>query len=269
MLSRKCWSLFLVALLLTLTASGQSAAPQSVQRDPQAVAALAGALTALGGSAQPLPASIAGSGTYTRLLAGSPVSYPFRVKVMGFDNFRWEVDTPDQGTVVTIVSGTASWRQTAQGTDAISVGEIPGNTFESFPALALAQWAASSSVGVTLVGLETIAGRSVQHVSIAPTLPPGTDPLRANIYATTHQREVFLDPKTFMPVRLRYYRHSRDWRVATPVDVEYSNFQLMSGIAFPLTITTYTGGQPSTQFQYQSLTMNAPVSASDFAGGAQ
>src|SRR6266571_7930838 len=95
----------LVFALLSQCAFAQQTAT-TVQRDSQAVAALQRALAALGGTSKPMPSSIVASGTYALFLADSTVSYPVRVKVLGLDQFRWEVDTPDQGTVATVVFGT-------------------------------------------------------------------------------------------------------------------------------------------------------------------
>jgi hypothetical protein len=105
--------IFCLFLFAQFGAARQTAttSPQSPQRDPQAVALLQQAVAALGVA----PASLTASGTYARFLADSTVSYPLRVEVLGFDRFHWEVDTPDLGTVTTVVSGTASWSQSTTG----------------------------------------------------------------------------------------------------------------------------------------------------------
>lgn len=250
------------------TSSTSSSSQVPVQCDAQALAMLQSALVALGGAAE--TASIVASGTHTQFLADSTtVSVPLRVEILGYDRFRWEVDTPDQGTVVTVVSGTTAWRQSAEGTEWLTISQIPGTTFESFPALYVSNWLSSSAVAVKMIGTESLAGNTVYHISITPTLGGNTDPKRETIYETTHQRDLFVDQKTNLPVRLRYFMHPTDWRVAIPVDVEYSNFQVVSGIAFPTTVTSYLGDSQISQIQYQSIKLNAPVAASDFAGGPQ
>ena len=246
------------------TADPPQAAPTPPARDPQAVALAQAALTALGGSNARL-ASISASGTYTSYLAGSTVSYPLRVEALGSDKFRWEIDTADQGTIITVVNGTVSWTQSpANGTQPIPVGEIPGKTFETFPALAFSTWVNSATVGLQLIGVETVAGASLNHFSITPVLDGNSDPKREKIYETTHQREVFLDVKTNLPVRMRYYSHPLDWRVPMPVEVEYSNFQSVGGIAFPSIISSYHRGRQLSQIQYLSIVVNVPIAASDF-----
>jgi len=262
---------FVLSLLVIASTSSQLSSQQSAsspQRDPQAIALLQQALTATSGTAQPAPTSIVASGTYTRFLADSTVSYPLRVEALGFDRFRWEIDTPDEGTIMTIVSGTASWSLSSQGTAAIPIAEIPGKTFESFPILALSTWANSPTAGLKMIGPETLAGRAVYHVSVAPTLAGNTNPNREKVYDATHQREIFFDQETNLLFHLRYYRHPTDWRVGIPVDAEYSNFQTIAGISFPMTIATYLDDQKITQIQYQSLTLNTSIPASDFLQGA-
>jgi len=234
------------------------------QRDPQAVAIVQQVVKAMGAAAQSPPTSIVASGTYTRYLAGSTVSYPLRVEVLGSDQFRWEIDTPDLGTIVTVVSGTAAWSQSTQGTEPIAVAEIPGKTCESFPFLALAAWANSPTVGLAMVGPETLAGRSVDHITVTPTLAGNTDPNRENRYETTQRRELFLDRQTLLPYRMRYYSHPLDWRVPLAMEVEYGNFQTVNGLSFPASITTFRGALMLSQIQLNSLTLNVPVSAVDF-----
>lgn len=254
--------------LAVLFLAVQSAVPQTVSstvtRDPQAVAAVQTALSNLGSVNQSAPTSIVASGTYTSFASGAAVSSPLTVEALGFDQFRWEVDTPDQGTFVTIVSGTTGSRQSSQETDAIPLGQIPGTTFETFPVLALAQWVSSSNIGLTMIGTETIGGQNLLHISITPTLVGNTDANLEKIYETTHQREIYLDPQTMLPVRLRYYSHSTDWRTTVPIDLVYSNFQSVNGVLFPLTVTRYSGNQILATIQYQSIVLNSSLNPSDF-----
>lgn len=267
----KIGAIVLVFSLLCLVPiyAQQTTTTTTITRDAQAVTVLQSALAALGGVTQPAPTSITGSGTYTRFLPNSPVSYPLRVEVLGFDKFNWQIDTPDLGTITTVVSGTTSWSQCSQWKEQIPVAEIPGTTLENFPMLALSEWVSFSTIGLKMVGSETIAGRAVYHITITSTLVGNTDAQREQVYESTHNREVYIDQQTSLPVRVRYYRHPTDWRVGVPVDMEYSNFQTMSGISFPMTVTTYLSGQQMTQIQYQSLNLNASVAASDFVEVSQ
>jgi len=265
--------LFAVAFLLFSTSihaqQTTTTTTTTLTRDAQAVTILQSALAAIGGATQPTPTSITGSGTYTRFLPDAPVSYPLRVEVLGLDKFNWQIDTPDLGTITTVVSGTSSWSQCAQWTQQIPVAEIPGTTLENFPILAFSVWASSSSIGIKMVGLETVAGRAVYHIAITPTLVGNTDPQREKVYESTHNREIYIDQQTYVPVQVRYYRHPKDWRVSVPVDVQYSNFQSIGGISFPMTITVYHNGQQVTQTQFQSLNLNASVASSDFVEVSQ
>jgi outer membrane lipoprotein-sorting protein len=242
----------------------------AVARDAQAVSILQAALAALGATPQLKQDSIVASGTYTRFLADSQtVSFPVRVKVLGDKQFRWEVDTPGQGTVVTIVSGTSAWSQTLKGTEAIAVSNIPGSTFEPFPSLFLESWLNTVSTSVQFVGPETIGEVPVVHLSVTPSLGDLVDPDREKRYEATHRRELFVDQKTNLPVQLRYYKHPHDWRNEIPIDVHYSNFQTTGGVAFPLTVTTLLGEEKLTEIQFDSITPNAPVPPTEFAGAAQ
>jgi outer membrane lipoprotein-sorting protein len=266
-------SLLSLVFFLNSTPNLQTQSPAvstTVVREVQAVGILQTTLAALGGPVQSQLASISASGTYTQFLADSNTSsFPLRVKVLGYDQFRWEVDTPDQGTVVTIVSGTMASRQTSSGTEAVTLSQIPGTTYESFPALYISQWLTSPAISVKLIGSESLAGNSVYHLSITPTLVGNTDASRETRYETTQQREIFIDEKTNLPVDLRYNKHPNDWRNAIPADVQYSTFQVIGGVSFPETISTFLGGDKLTEIHYSQISLNAAISPSDFAGGLQ
>lgn len=149
------------------------------------------------------------------------------------------------------------------------MAEIPGTALENFPMLALSEWVSSSTIGLKMGGSETIAGRAVYHITITPTLVGNTDPRREKVYESTHNREIYIDQQTNLPVRVRYYRHPTDWRVGVAVDVDYSNFQSISGISFPMTTTTSQNGQQVSQVQFQSVNLNTSISASDFVEVSQ
>jgi hypothetical protein len=261
---RRISGLVLAVLFLSLPKAFSQTTQSPVARDPQAVASMQAALAAIGGTTQATPTSIVASGTYTLVQTNPPVSYPLQVEVLGFYQFSWEYNTPDQGVVSTIVSGDTGWLETSLETDGIPVGQIPGNTLETFPALALALWANTASVSVTMVGTESLNGETVLHILVAPTLAASADPNLQNIYAQTNQRDVFLDQQTFLPVRVRYYSHPTDWRAAIPVDLALSNFKQVNGLLFPFTVTRYVGGVALATIQYQSIILNTPVNVSDF-----
>lgn len=250
-----------VVLLFVHSASAQST-PNTVVRDPQAVVLLQRALAALGGAA---PTSIVATGSYVRFVDDSTVSYPLRVEALGTDKFRWEIDTPENGTVATTVSGTVGLLQSAQGTEAIPIGEIPGKAFESFPVLALSLWVNSATTSVTLVGADTLAGTAVEHISITPSLTGSAGPHHEQVYETTHRREIFLNQQTSVPVGVRYYAHPTDWRSGIAVDLVFTDFRTVNGLLFPFKITRYLNGQKVSAIQYDSITLNSTLNESDFS----
>jgi hypothetical protein len=251
----------------TLNATATATAPANaatIIRDMQAITMLQQALAALGGTGG-APSSITASGTYTKYAGdGSTTAYPIRLEALGNDKFRREIDLSD-GTHVVIVRGASGWTVSPQATDGLSLAQRAGNNLEDLPVLALAQWLSSTNVGLRAVGAETVAGTSVFHITVQPTALANASAHLEKVYEETSRCEIFLDPQTSLPVRIRYYVHPTDWRVAIPVDLDLSNFQSIQGVLFPSTISRYINGRKLSTTEYQAITLNVSLSDADFS----
>jgi len=255
--------LILVSVLRPL--AGQTAttgAQLPANRDPQAVVLLQNAFIALGGAMQALPTSFSASGTHTEFLAASPASYTVRLTALGIDKVRWETELPS-GTVTSIIRGRRGWIKDADGTTVLSISQVVGQGVENLPLLALAKWANSTNVLVSLAGLEPLDATSAYHLVLTesrnPVAPPESD--SEKILRAVTQVDLYIDQKTNLPIRLRYYEHLGDWRRAVPVDLVFSDFRSVGGLFFPFTLSRYRSGQLASETKFQSATLN--VSATD------
>jgi hypothetical protein len=261
---RQLSAVFSVAFLLgfsVVTAAQQSSPPATANtQDAQAVSVVKAALSALTGPSATVPTSLVASGTYTRLPNGSSQTYPIQLKVLGLTSFRWDTSEAT-GTVTTIVSGTSGSVQTPTVNRALAVGETFGRGAEIFPSLLISKWLGTAGLGLTWVGSETLNGQTVNHMTIVPPVAasPGTAP-------TLAQCELYTDPQTNLPVRVRVYQQAIDTRISTLLDLDFSGYQTVSGLLFPMSISFSIGGQTIGSLQFQSISVDASVSASDFVG---
>jgi hypothetical protein len=267
-------------LLSTILLLASTSFAQSEPKDAQGVAIIQRSLLAMGsavGSQQDslstgtltvsLPAqkpeSFVASGTYTRFARQSPVSYPFRLKVLGEDRFRREVDTPE-GTHITVVRGPTGWSDSPQKRKLLSITELSGKTFEEFPLLALAHWLKSPDLDLQTVGAETVEGKQVNHISVKKRDITNTSSLFERARAEAIRCDLFTDVETNIPLRIRYYEHPGDWRISVPVDLEFSDYRSLNGVLFPFTVTRYVREQKISQIQYRSVDFNVVVGDDQF-----
>jgi hypothetical protein len=237
----------------------------SVSRDQKAVAMVQASLSALMGSTPSLPSTIVASGTATPLGSDPDPAYSVRVYVEGSDKFRWEEDLSN-GTTVTVVNGQNAQSQISSAATPLMTWEVGAKKLENFPLLLLSRWLNSGTVQFHFVGLETIDGQNLNHISIIDISQ--RSPLSNQWHRDKNrgQYEMYLDPTTFYPVRLHYYRDTSDtilYSLAS-ADIIYSDFRMTSGIIFPFTLTRYLNQVKIVTLQFNSLQPNGAVSDQQF-----
>jgi hypothetical protein len=267
------------SLLLCVLLSGVSLGAQSVSSPPtpaapvsdaQALALLNSAYSGLAGPSKTLPTSLVATGTYAQSSGASDQSSPqsIRIETSGPSSFRSDLSS-SSGTVTNIINGTSGWTQNSSGGRALAVGETFGRGVEILPLLIVSRWLNTSGVAANYVAAETLNGTSVQHITITPpNAPPAVSPDQTN-FEQMARCEVYLDSTTNLPVRIRVYQHPSDRRASMLLDLDFSNYQSSGGSQFPFSITYSMDGQQIAQLQFQSIAVNAAVSANDFTWSAQ
>lgn len=241
-------------------ASSPSTTPSSLAlRDPNAIAILQGTLIALTGSgAFSTPGSLAASGTYTKVATRSPGFYPIRVKVLGTNLVRREVDMTE-GTHIVVTRGRSGWSGSPAGVKVLSVSQLAGNGLEDLPVLALASWLGSSTCDIALREDVTISGTLAHHLDVRER-HVGDHPA----YAEVAHWELFVDAATNLPLRVRYFQHPVDWRVGVPIDLDFSDFRHVHGILFPFTITRLISEEKTAVVQYHAIDIDVAVRSEEF-----
>lgn len=238
-------------------------------RDAQALSTLNAALNTMQGASlatpNASPVAVVITGTYSSFTGTDTTPHPISVKVLGFDQIRWEADEPD-GTYVTVFANGDGWRRAPSGSVAsLAIRESVGRQLEILPLLAVADWISSPDYSCQTVGLETLNGRSVQHLAVSRPPAWTNDAQQQTQIQNLTKIDLYIDSQTNRPVRLHYNEHPRDWRVNVSIDLDFSNYQPTGGVLMPMTIDRTVEGVKVGEFQFTSVTVNASLSSSDFS----
>jgi hypothetical protein len=137
-----------------------------------------------------------------------------------------------------------------------------------FPAFALASLLASQNTVTTYVGQETRNGASVIHLSAYQQLP-GITGDNAVLPHHLSQIEIFLDPTTLLPSSIAYNTHAdNNALLDIPIEIDFSDYRVVNGIRVPFHMQKSINHSLSLDLQFQNVTTNSGLSASDFTVGA-
>jgi hypothetical protein len=162
------------------------------------------------------------------------------------------------------VNGAVGWSVSPQDAQGLSISQLAGNKFEDLPVLAISEWVNSPSVRLQMMGTESLGGKTLIHVSVAPTGLSATDAHLESVYEEASRCEIYFDSTTKLPVRIRYYDHPNDWREAFSVDLFLSDFRSVSGILMPFQSARYIGAVEISATTWQTFALNAAVNDTDF-----
>ena len=252
---------FVFAILLIVVPSSQS-------QSQDAVGLLKSSLAALGGGQRQLPVTYLALGLQTDLRSGtSDASSPIQIEALVPDKFLSVVRAPS-GPVTTVVNGKFGQVRTSSGKESVSATQVSGTTTASVPIFVLSKLLSAPTMRAYLVGQETLNGQLVNHIAVRGLLGiPLNQQLAGDGY------EVYTDPQSALPVRLRIYQAVKNTFVApslkgfVTIDITFSDYQPVSGFQFPLHLTWAADGRDLYSVQLSAIQVNAPVNASDFSLG--
>jgi hypothetical protein len=124
--------------------------------------------------------------------------------------------------------------------------------------------ASDPSVVLSYVGLESRAGLSVHHLRsyrYVPAKSAKTTALTLQLSTTDY----YLDASTLLPVAAVFNIHpDDDASVNIPVEILYSQYQLMNGLQVPLHIQRYLQGELAVDLLVSSAMVNSGLPDSEF-----
>lgn len=238
--------------------------PVVATSDAQAVAALSQALSAAGGpQALGVIQDFTATGQITYSWPGSSNQGTVTLRGRGLDQFRLDAVLPE-GTRSWAVSHGMGNLKAADGTET----KIPGHNAIAlgsltFPYLPLMAASLDSTTTVSTVGPTSVNGANALQIRVQRHYTSSSDPNGTLAQLTT--RDFFIDPNTFLILKCELMTHPvQTFTVSLPEDISFSNYQRVSGVEVPFTITESINGQQIWTIQLSSIQFNTGLSDADF-----
>jgi hypothetical protein len=129
-----------------------------------------------------------------------------------------------------------------------------------FPALSMLSDYSDPTLIFTDLGPEQHDGRSVEHIQAYrsyPGLPQG----RAEELERLSRVDYYLDSQTALPLAMAFATHdNRNMNVDVPVEIVFSQYEVVSGVQVPFLVTRMWSGSPLFQISITSVAPNNPGS---------
>jgi hypothetical protein len=250
------------ALLYSLSLSRTSAAPQTVARDPQALSLIAASLKALTGSVtvndvilQATANYVAGSdeesGTATLTARGNQQSL---VQLNLSGGPRQEIRNGPAG----------AWSGPDGTAHSMAIHNCWTDASWFFPALTLEAVASDTQTAVAYLGTDTSKGTPLLHLQVTRA-PAGQAASVTALVLGLSTMDVYFNPQSYLPVVLDFNTHPDiDAGTNLPVEIQFGNFQTMSGVLVPLQVQKYLQGSLLLNLVVSNATINSGVPASTF-----
>jgi len=234
------------------------------QRDPQAVSVLRQSLATAGGAqalATVLDFTATGKITYYWTEQGEVGTVT--VKSRGLKQFRLEAVVSD-GVLTSIVDNGQARHKDADGTVRPMLNqhtENAGAMYLPFAEIAIALIDPATSI--TDLGMVTENGQTTHGIRLQKTFSARDDSDKTLSKLT--QRDIFIDPSTFLVVRTRDLSPTRSNPVPTIVhDVTFSNYKPLNGVLFPFSIAESVNHQQIIAIQFDQVKFNNGLGDGDF-----
>jgi len=256
-------------LILLLTGQGafaQSSAPNSSPvpaSNPQAAALASQALAALGTT----PVSdVTLIGSVTRSVGPDVETGSFTLKAAGLAQSRMDLVFPS-GTITevrTIANGIPAgfWQANGGTVRQIANHNLASGAAWFFPLSMLSNRVQNPNSTITYVGQEVRSGRSVQHLHVVVQPSQGDS---AGMAEHLTGQDFYLDSSSMLLVSLVYSEHpDNNALVDIPVELDFSDYRAISGIALPFRIQKTFNGSLLLDITVQSAVLNSGLSNADF-----
>ncbi|HVB87699.1 MAG TPA: hypothetical protein VNK23_13655 [Candidatus Dormibacteraeota bacterium] len=281
--------LLFAAFLVAVPASAQTTSTAPATSDPQAVALVQKSLAALTGGLAVTDVTLTGS---SRRVAGSDdetgtatleatSAGDSRVELSFGSGNRVEIRNhagaplPNALPPAVPLPSAAMQPQPVgawSGPDGVLHGMAQQNTLTEaawfFPAQAVGDIAKAPLWVLTYVGPETHDGVSVVHIQAAQEIPAIANAPQQVVDSILRltRTDLYFDPNSLLPVALAFNTHPHNNAfVDIPVEVRFSNYQSVNGVAVPTDVQKYVNRGLVLDLQFSKVTLNSGLTASAFA----
>lgn len=254
------FSVILVGLILSIPLIGQQTVSVSAPRDIEAITILNQAMSASGGlAALGNINDVTSTGTITFFWAGEQLSGTAVLKRRGFREFRIDTTLPD-GTRSWIVNNGVGTYVDVDGTVRLDTRATAFGM--GFPYMSVLAGLADKSVGISYIGLEARVGASVHHIRIGGGQKDPNALLNGYFNSA---KDLYIDSTSLHLLSVVDQVHLRDnLAIQVPREVQFSNYQVVTGILIASTVNESIYGQPTLTLQLNQTTFNTGLTDTDF-----
>lgn len=253
-----------LALFLSLILTA-SATPQQVSSDPQALTLASNAYAVLTGSLAVTDATF--TGTARRIAGSDDETGTVTLKAIATGASRMDLSLPSgQRSEVWNASGTLPvgiW----SGPDGISHSIAQHNLMTEpawfFSTFAIAR-ALSTGYVAKYIGHETWNSVAVEHITLYQQ--SSTPAKTAALLKHLSQMDIYLDFSTLLPLAMTFNIHpDNDAGLDIPAEIRFSDYRAVNGTQVAFHVQKYLNNGLVLDLQFQSVTLNAGLSASIFS----
>ncbi len=236
---------------------------QPPQRDPQAVLIAQRALAAMGSAGGAPDFETIAQGTVTLLGTEGSVQGTFVLKTGRLGQLRGDYVIGGQPSAV-VYNGGRGVQQGANGkVEQVPLGMAVYKRADHFPVLSMLAEFADPSVGVRLLGVETINGAPAWRLELKRPLSPQEDP--TGYYGPLARCEAFVDQASGLVSKLRYnVPAARNLADQYPMELLYTDYRREGGFVVPHTITQFVAGHQIAVYQITSFSVSPGLNDTDF-----
>ncbi|HEV2991232.1 MAG TPA: hypothetical protein VG759_22525 [Candidatus Angelobacter sp.] len=253
-------SALVICLFLAFPKSGksQNASPASGVRDPQAAALLQKSIAAMGGVA---PADSTAEGVIVVVAGSAEDQGKIGISTRGPDQCAEHIDLPKERRSIIYSRGDVD-ESSGGALKPASLELAAGSPCADFPLPLLVSFSADQDTSLEYIGPETLDTVSTHHIRLSKTFASKKG---LEFLAEFSKRDVWLDSETGLPVKLAYQRREARGRTApVRIEVRYSNWQIVRGVAYPFQIEKSWNGTPWATITVQSVAFQTGLTDADF-----
>jgi hypothetical protein len=209
-----------------------------------------------------LPADSTASGTVTIVEGSSTSSGTIQIRTRGFDQTSEQVQVGGTNRLLVFSKGEAA-ETTGTQTQFLQSELAVTSQCAAFPLPLLATTLNNPDTALQYVGLESENGLSVHHVRYWNSFASRTKLQFLAEFTTT---DLWINANTGRPERLSYFRRAgRASEPRTMIDIYFSNYQNIAGVAYPFLIQKSLNGSPWMTISISKVAFNTGLTESSFS----
>jgi hypothetical protein len=250
-------------LVLFLACCLSLAAPPSSQQPtaqaPQPLTLLQQSVIAMGAS---VPPDSVATGSITIVAGSETQTGKIRILTRGIDQSSEQITTSDGTSTTTYSQGWASSSDPNMPLTVDSLELSLSSQSALFPFPLISELLASSDWTYQFIGSESLNGVQCNHLQVWNTF---ASDISRQALSQFSLKDIWLDGKSGLPQQIAFGMKAERGAVpTTPVEVTFSDYRTVSGIAYPFSISKSLNGTPWATITIQAVTFNNGLTDSDF-----